>query len=70
MLVDAALSTGDSTVGIWASIQARDQLLWPQGRATLIQRLRALCQEEREGQQYCTHGVTFVLEAKKVNPCT
>jgi hypothetical protein len=43
--MDAALSAGHSTLGVWALLQARDQLLWAQGCATQIQGLRVACQE-------------------------
>ena len=43
VLVDAALSACDSKLGVRAILQARDELLWTEGRATTIQRMDVAC---------------------------
>ena len=51
LLVEAAPSAGDATLGIWATLKACDQLLCAKGRAMLIQRLRFACQEKCQSQE-------------------
>jgi hypothetical protein len=45
VLLDAIFSAGRSTLGVWALLKARDQLLWAKGCATQIQGLRVACEK-------------------------